>query len=152
MPDSTLPPDPTEPLPAPAPLAPRFAAPLATAIGWRDDLVTASLFLTRLPLARLLRAPPPASAEALTHALRAFPLVGAAIGLIAALVYWVAALFGLAPLPGALLAVGATVLLTGGLHEDGLADCADGFGGGRDRDSKLAIMRDSRIGSYGVLA
>src|SRR3546814_4601153 len=51
-----------------------------------------------------------------------------------------------------LLAIGSQVLLTGGLHEDGLADTADGFGGGRDRDAKLAIMRDSRIGTYGVLA
>jgi adenosylcobinamide-GDP ribazoletransferase len=48
------------------------------------------------------------------------------------------------------LAVGA--LLTGGLHEDGLADVADGFGGGRTRERKLEIMRDSRIGSYGVMA
>ena len=43
-------------------------------------------------------------------------------------------------------------MMTGGLHEDGLADCADGFGGGQTKDQKLAIMRDSRVGSYGVLA
>lgn len=49
-------------------------------------------------------------------------------------------------------AIAATYLATGGLHEDGLADVADGFGGGVDRERKLAIMRDSRIGSYGVAA
>ncbi|OSQ40899.1 hypothetical protein TMES_00205 [Thalassospira mesophila] len=56
---------------------------------------------------------------------------------------------------GALAALGAIVamvLLTGSLHEDGIADCADGFGGGTTREKKLAIMRDSRIGSYGVVA
>ncbi|MGI6244565.1 MAG: adenosylcobinamide-GDP ribazoletransferase [Pseudochelatococcus sp.] len=52
----------------------------------------------------------------------------------------------------AAIAIAGSVLVTGALHEDGLADVADGFGGGRDRDSKLAIMKDSRIGTYGVLA
>ena len=52
----------------------------------------------------------------------------------------------------AILALVAGVMMTGGLHEDGLADCADGFGGGQDRGQKLAIMKDSRVGSYGVLA
>jgi adenosylcobinamide-GDP ribazoletransferase len=51
-----------------------------------------------------------------------------------------------------LLAVGGGILLTGALHEDGLADCADGFGGGKDKEHKLKIMRDSAIGSYGALA
>ena len=66
--------------------------------------------------------------------------------------FWLAAWIGLPPWIAALLALGVTVWLTGALHEDGLADAADGFGGGRDRERKLAIMRDSRIGSYGVLA
>ena len=52
----------------------------------------------------------------------------------------------------AVFAIGAMVLSTGGLHEDGLADTADGFGGGADKERKLEIMRDSRIGSYGVIA
>ncbi|MFC6491284.1 adenosylcobinamide-GDP ribazoletransferase, partial [Nitratireductor sp. GCM10026969] len=57
------------------------------------------------------------------------------------------------PVPvAAAIALGASMLLTGALHEDGLADLADGFGGGKSRDEKLAIMRDSRIGTYGVLA
>jgi adenosylcobinamide-GDP ribazoletransferase len=55
-------------------------------------------------------------------------------------------------LAAAALALGARALLTGGLHEDGLADLADGFGGGRDKAAKLEIMRDSRLGTYGALA
>lgn len=58
-------------------------------------------------------------------------------------------------LPGTICAtvsVVAETIFTGGLHEDALADVADGFGGGRDRDAKLAIMRDSRIGAYGAVA
>ncbi len=51
-----------------------------------------------------------------------------------------------------LIVVAAGLLLTGALHEDGLADLADGFGGGADRQQKLAIMKDSRLGSYGALA
>jgi adenosylcobinamide-GDP ribazoletransferase len=122
------------------------ALPPDAASSWRADLIAATLFLTRVPFAYRLGAP-----SSLSRALRAFPLVGAAIGLAAGLFYWLAAVFGLAPLPAALLTVGATAWLTGALHEDGLADCADGFGGGRDQAAKLAIMRDSRIGSYGVL-
>jgi adenosylcobinamide-GDP ribazoletransferase len=51
-----------------------------------------------------------------------------------------------------MLALAATILVTGVIHEDGLADTADGLGGGRTRESRLAIMRDSRIGSYGACA
>jgi adenosylcobinamide-GDP ribazoletransferase len=59
---------------------------------------------------------------------------------------------GLGPWFAACVAVGAAVIVTGGSHEDGLADVASGFGGGGDRDAKLSILRDSRIGSYGVIA
>jgi adenosylcobinamide-GDP ribazoletransferase len=58
---------------------------------------------------------------------------------------------GLPDLAAAALALGASALLTGGLHEDGLADVADGFGGGRDVAAKLEIMRDSRLGTFGAL-
>src|SRR5271170_2006000 len=119
MPDNTPPSDSPERLPAPI----ATAEPLGAPPGWRADLLTASLFLTRVKLSRFVTVPA-ASAGGLTHALRAFPLVGAAIGLAAALVYWLASLFGLSPLPAALLTIGVTVWLTGGLHEDGLADCA----------------------------
>src|SRR3546814_9783083 len=58
----------------------------------------------------------------------------------------------LPPFAAAIIALAFAILVTGGLHEDGLADVADGFGGGHDKARKLAIMRDSRIGTYGVLA
>ncbi|MGC2854575.1 adenosylcobinamide-GDP ribazoletransferase [Novispirillum sp. DQ9] len=111
------------------------------------DLHLAAVFLTRLPLPRLPADPPP-----LAGAMWAFPLVGAGVGLIGAGVLVAASALGLGPWVGALLALGVALWVTGGLHEDGLADVADGFGGGQTRDRKLEIMRDSRIGSYGVLA
>jgi|SRR5579883_163217 len=114
---------------------------------WREDLITAAAFLTRLPL----RAPPPLPG-ALARASWVFPVIGAGIGIVGGLAYVVAASLGLPVLAAALIAIGATVLLTGGLHEDGLADTADGFGGGAQREAKLAIMRDSRSGAFGVLA
>ena len=82
----------------------------------------------------------------------AFPLVGAGIGAVAAFVLLVAQLIGLGDWLSALLAVLAGLLLTGAIHEDGLADTADGALGGHDRNSRLAIMHDSRHGTYGVLA
>jgi adenosylcobinamide-GDP ribazoletransferase len=63
-----------------------------------------------------------------------------------------AAACGLPPEIAALIAVAAAIWLTGALHEDGVADFADGVGGGRDREARLAIMRDSRIGTFGALA
>ncbi len=83
--------------------------------------------------------------------MRLFPLVGALIGAAVGGVDLLA-LKILPEWPAAFLAIIFGLLLTGALHEDGLADCADGFGGGRDKDAKLAIMRDSRIGAYGTLA
>lgn len=118
---------------------------------WRETKV-AAVFLTRLPL-RLASADPTAAGPVpVGEAARGFPTVGAGIGAAAALVYAVAASIDLPPAVAAVLAIGTMVLVTGGLHEDGLADMADGFGGGRDRDHILTIMRDSRIGAYGVLA
>jgi adenosylcobinamide-GDP ribazoletransferase len=74
------------------------------------------------------------------------------VGLAGAFAYKVASRLGLPPNLAALLALAATALVTGALHEDGLADTADGLGGGRTRERKLEIMRDSRIGTYGVCA
>ena len=80
-----------------------------------------------------------------------FPLVGWLVGAAVALVY--ALLNALLPgLPAAIAAVAAGVLITGALHEDGLADVADAFGAGRDRDEILHILQDARLGTYGVLA
>ena len=82
----------------------------------------------------------------------AFPVAGVLVGLVGAIVYWLATQMHLQPEPAAMLAVGATIVTTGAMHEDGLADTADGFGGGKTRDDKLAIMRDSRIGTFGACA
>ena len=113
----------------------------------RSDLRAAVMLLTRLPSGGRARAE-----TDWARAARLFPLVGALVGLIGAAAFWLADGLGLPPLVSALLAVGAGLWVTGALHEDGLADLADGFGGGRGRDRKLQIMRDSRIGSFGVLA
>lgn len=110
---------------------------------WREIRVALSFF-TRLPL----KAP----AGPVAEAARAFPVAGAVIGLIGSLVYLLAVQVGLSGLLAALLAVAATVIAGGALHEDGLADFADMLGVRGERLRKLAVMRDSRIGSYGVLA
>jgi adenosylcobinamide-GDP ribazoletransferase len=112
-----------------------------------DQFLLATGVLTRLPVAAT------ASEEGtIAEASWAFPAVGAGIGMIAALVLFVASSFNIGAWSAALLALVTAGLITGALHEDGLADTADGFGGGRTRDDKLAIMRDSRSGTYGVLA
>lgn len=81
-----------------------------------------------------------------------YPLIGLLVGGFAAFVWWGAGALGFSALVAAWLAVGASVLLTGALHEDGLADTADGMAAHRDAARKLDIMRDSRIGAYGVMA
>jgi adenosylcobinamide-GDP ribazoletransferase len=110
------------------------------------DLVSAVHFLTRLPLPSLTY-----DAGSLSRAVKFFPLVGALIGGAAALLHVVLACH-LARLPSALLVVTFLVLITGCLHEDGLADTADGFGGGHTREEILLILSDSRIGVYGAAA
>ncbi|HEV2155152.1 adenosylcobinamide-GDP ribazoletransferase [Bradyrhizobium sp.] len=118
---------------------------------WKDvvaDLRMAASFVTILPVA----SSKPAADGAVARATWALPLAGLLVGLAGAFVYKVASRFGLTPNLAALLALATTALITGALHEDGLADTADGLGGGRTRDRKLEIMRDSRIGTYGVCA
>lgn len=115
--------------------------------GRLDDIAAAIGLLTRLPVP----ARDPQDLDA-ARATWAYPLAGALVGLIGGAVYIIAWSVGLPALVAAALAFGAMLLATGGLHEDGLADTADGFGGGASRDRKLEIMRDSRIGSYGVVA
>src|SRR6185369_15551351 len=82
---------------------------------------------------------------------RMFPVVGALIGAAVGLICLGLRYRGVPDLAAAALTLGASAILTGALHEDGLADVADGFGGGRDRAAKLEIMRDSRLGTYGAL-
>ncbi|MDB5394321.1 MAG: hypothetical protein JWM91_1827 [Rhodospirillales bacterium] len=113
----------------------------------RDDLVAAFALLTRLPVARFGR-----NAPDLARSVWAFPLVGLVIGALGGLAFWLGHDLGLPPFLGACWAVVAMLAATGAFHEDGLADTADGFGGGRTRERKMEIMRDSRIGSYGALA
>jgi adenosylcobinamide-GDP ribazoletransferase len=113
-----------------------------------NDLKIGLIFLSRLPLAHQ----EPIEKGQLAQALWTAPIVGVGVGLVGAGVYGLAQALHVPPLPAAALAVAATVIVTGGLHEDGLADVADGFGGGATRERKLEIMRDSRIGSYGVCA
>jgi adenosylcobinamide-GDP ribazoletransferase len=114
---------------------------------WLDDLCGAVAFLTRVPMPHPHGATPPNFAR--VH--RAFPLVGAAIGVVIGIVYLGLLTLGLPSLGAAALALGAGAVLTGALHEDGLADVVDGFGGGRDKAAKLEIMLDSRLGTYGAL-
>lgn len=117
---------------------------------WLGDLRLALMLLTRLPLPTCEPEGPEDSAVA--RAAWIFPVVGLLVGAAGGGIFMLASHLGLGMASAALLAMGTQVLLTGALHEDGLADTADGFGGGRTRERKLEIMRDSRIGTYGVVA
>jgi len=111
------------------------------------ELAAAFILLTRVKLPWVTSADVP-----ITRYVWAFPLVGAAVGALGAAVYAVSAVAGSPPIVSAIWSLAAIILLTGALHEDGLADTVDGFGGGRTRERKLEIMRDSRIGSFGAIA
>jgi adenosylcobinamide-GDP ribazoletransferase len=130
-----------QPPPAPVPAINPFIRPLA-------EVVHALKFLTRLPIpfSRTITPPP------LNQTMRMFSLAGAMIGLGMAVVLLAGRQLQLPPMLAALLAVAAGIVVTGALHEDGLADTADGLGGGKTRERRLEIMRDSCIGSYGALA
>ena len=104
------------------------------------------MLFTRLPFGRLRRVP----SEAFARAVAWWPAVGWLTGGVTALTLWGAS--HCFPMPLAVTAAFAVrLLLTGALHEDGLADCCDGFGGGTTPEKRLAIMKDSHIGTYGVL-
>lgn len=112
-----------------------------------DDLALSLLFFTRLPLPTF-----DFHGRSLAQAIWSAPLAGLAVAIIGSAVYAVASGVGLAAGPAAALALATMMVATGCLHEDGLSDVADGFGGGLTREKKLEIMRDSRIGSYGAAA
>ena len=111
------------------------------------ELQLAFMLLTRLPVGK-----PASYVPKLADARWAFPLVGCVVGAFIAASYLILSLLMLPSFAAAVLAITLGLFCTGAIHEDGLADCADGFGGAKDREKKLAIMRDSDIGSYGTLA
>lgn len=111
------------------------------------DIALCIAFFTRLPLPHL-----DFRGRTLADAIWAAPVVGLAVAAIASAACALAIWLGLPAGPAVALALAAAMLATGCLHEDGLSDVADGFGGGATRERKLEIMRDSRIGSYGTAA
>ncbi len=118
---------------------------------WWIDLVGATRFLTRVPLPDGSEPAGLGAPQPFRRAVRLFPIVGGLVGLLGGVVYAIAVNLGLPDLVGAALGIGAIALATGALHEDGLADTIDGFGGGRTAADKLEIMRDTRIGAYAVV-
>ena len=109
-----------------------------------SDLPSAFSLLTRLPM--------PAHSHSGAASAWAWPLVGLAVGALAALTVWLGDFLRLPPGVVAALALAVMAMVTGALHEDGLADTADGLFGGRDPQRRLEIMKDSHIGSFGTLA
>jgi adenosylcobinamide-GDP ribazoletransferase len=132
----------------PSNLANNLASYVATFNGLMRDLRIAISLCTRLPVGTSAAV----GAGDVARAGWAFPLAGALIGVIAAAVYWLADHLHIPPISASVLALATSVLLTGAMHEDGLADTADGLGGGKTREQKLEIMRDSRIGTFGACA
>ena len=111
-----------------------------------EELLVAFQFLTQLPISRIAYHP-----DSLSRSAKFFPVVGLVIGLGASLLQHLLAPYLNRTLV-AFLVLTFLVLITGGLHEDALADAADAFGGGWNREQVLMILRDSRIGSFGALA
>jgi adenosylcobinamide-GDP ribazoletransferase len=104
-------------------------------------------FFTRIPVPQHVQF----DEDELNDASKYFPLVGVLVGLVGAAVYQIGATF-VPPNIAILLSMASTIYLTGGFHEDGLADSADGIGGGWSREQILTIMLDSRLGTYGAIA
>lgn len=109
-------------------------------------LLAALGYFTRVPVRQDIGA----AAGDLAGAIRYFSLVGALVGIVGAIVF-LSALRFFPPSLAVLLSMAATLAMTGAFHEDGLADCCDGFGGGATREDVLRIMRDSRIGAFGAI-
>jgi adenosylcobinamide-GDP ribazoletransferase len=116
------------------------------------DLGACLRFFSRVPVPRLSRDDDPAAAPDFSRSAGLVPLAGAVICLPAALVAAILANSALPPVAAGALVLLAAVLVTGALHEDGLADTADGLGGAHSRERRLEIMRDSRIGVFGAAA
>ncbi|MET0656556.1 MAG: adenosylcobinamide-GDP ribazoletransferase [Steroidobacteraceae bacterium] len=110
-------------------------------------LLTALQYFTRVPVPRWVGH----SSAQLNGATRYFPAVGVGVGAVAAAGVWVLSMV-FPPVLVMILSTAITIALTGAFHEDGLADTFDGLGGGYTRERSLEIMKDSRIGTFGVLA
>lgn len=113
-----------------------------------DDIFAALMFFTRLPWWKLRHVP----ADSFKRIVGYWPIAGWVTGGVMTAIYGIALFFHLPVVLALLLVFTGRLLLTGALHEDGLADFFDGFGGGRSREQVLTIMKDSHIGTYGVLA
>lgn len=113
-----------------------------------DDIFAALMFFTRLPWWKLRHVP----ADSFKRIVGYWPVAGWVTGGVMTAIYGIALFFHLPVVLAILLVFTGRLLLTGALHEDGLADFFDGFGGGRSREQVLTIMKDSHIGTYGVLA
>src|ERR1700733_15376851 len=112
------------------------------------DFFNALRFMTIFPVPSSEAATAP---DWLSRCAKYFPAVGICVGAVSAAVLLLAGSIW-SPVIAALRAVAPSIVVSGGLHEDGLADTADGFGGGWNVEKRLAIMKDSRIGAYGALA
>jgi len=135
-----------QPLPRRALAGAKMTSKLQSRFG---DIAAAFLLLSRIPVKYQFAKDSPPD---FNSSLWAFPLVGLVIGTFGGIMLTFASFLGLPLLVCGGLSVSVMAMATGAMHEDGLADTADGFGGGRDVDDKMRIMHDSHIGSYGVLA
>ncbi|MDP2354960.1 MAG: adenosylcobinamide-GDP ribazoletransferase [Beijerinckiaceae bacterium] len=117
-----------------------------------EDILVCLRFWSRIPTPLLAREKDPHGMPDFARVTRVLPIAGAIIGLVGAVVFLAARFIGLPGSVAAGLALTALVLATGAFHEDGLADSADGLGGGMTRQRKLEIMKDSRIGTFGGAA
>lgn len=114
--------------------------------GLLADIAASLAFLTRLPISNeYVR-------KDIATAVRGFGIVGIVVGAFCGVTFWLATSLGISSSIAAILSLAIGFLITGGLHEDGLGDVADGFGGGWTPERKLEIMHDSAIGTYGMLA
>jgi adenosylcobinamide-GDP ribazoletransferase len=109
-------------------------------------------FFTRLPFPSATSGSEPHSLVTFSRAVRMLPVAGGLVGVLGAIAMAAASRFGFPPPLAAPLAICTLALVSGAMHEDGLADCADGFAGGATRERKLEIMQDSRIGTFGAVA
>lgn len=108
--------------------------------------LTALMFFTRIPVGAWIRDPQ----EFLNQTPRYLPCIGWIVGAVGALTVWLGGLVWTPPL-AILTSMTITILLTGAFHEDGFIDVCDGFGGGWTKDDILRIMKDSRVGAFGIL-